>query len=274
MSRARNLSKFKPSTTGLIADNTITNAMINSSAAIAKTKLASLDIVNADVNANAAIVGSKLTNLGVDSSDINAGQITRPKLDTKLNQLEMVWVDMVTLSGANHTHQIIDEYGTRANVQNGNNGPGGRARIKGETGTGNFRIKFQLGTLWGWSELHLTSPSNYTDATKHNGGSYATYHLASEPSGAKKFFVANNGSNNIRYYTYWNGSSSSSQTISGGSSNTMNIWRSDGTLYWYDTSTTHTIATSSTDNFIVYCGLQSPSFVRLLDVSSYSGKVS
>ena len=59
MSRARNLSKFKPSTTGSIADNTITNAMINSSAAIAKTKLASLDIVNADINASAAITRTK-----------------------------------------------------------------------------------------------------------------------------------------------------------------------------------------------------------------------
>ncbi|MBR48413.1 MAG: hypothetical protein CMC59_07635 [Flavobacteriaceae bacterium] len=43
----------------VISDNTITNAKINSSAAIAKTKLASLDIVNADVNANAAIAATK-----------------------------------------------------------------------------------------------------------------------------------------------------------------------------------------------------------------------
>ena len=63
MSRARNLSKFKPSTTGSIADNTITNAMINSSAAIAKSKLASLDIVNADINASAAIAATKVGTL-------------------------------------------------------------------------------------------------------------------------------------------------------------------------------------------------------------------
>ena len=54
MSRARNLSRFKPSTTGLVA-----NANIASSAAIAKTKLASLDIVNADINASAAIDRTK-----------------------------------------------------------------------------------------------------------------------------------------------------------------------------------------------------------------------
>ena len=47
-------------TAASITDNTITNTQINSSAAIAKTKLASLDIVNADVNASAAIATSKV----------------------------------------------------------------------------------------------------------------------------------------------------------------------------------------------------------------------
>ena len=248
-----------------VTDGTLTNTQINASAAIAKSKLGALDIVNADVNASAAIAGSKLT--------LSNDQITRDNLDTKLNQLEPVWTDMVTLSSANHTHQIIDEYGRRVNAQNGNNGPSGRARIRGETGTGNFRVKFQLGTLWGWSEIHFAVPSNYNDATKHNGGQYPTYHTSSQPSGKVHFFVANNGSNNIRYFNYWNGSSVSTQsTVSGGTSNTMNIWRSDGTIYWYDSSSTHTLATSSTDNFIVYAGLQSPAWVRLLDVSSYSGK--
>ena len=48
-------------TAASITDNTITNTQINSSAAIAKTKLAALDIVNADINASAAIAQSKLT---------------------------------------------------------------------------------------------------------------------------------------------------------------------------------------------------------------------
>ena len=43
-----------------IKDGEIINADINASAAIAKSKLASLDIVNADVNASAAIAGSKI----------------------------------------------------------------------------------------------------------------------------------------------------------------------------------------------------------------------
>ena len=43
-----------------IAAGVIVNADVNASAAIAKSKLASLDVVNADVNAAAAIAGSKL----------------------------------------------------------------------------------------------------------------------------------------------------------------------------------------------------------------------
>ena len=44
-----------------IKDGEIVNADINASAAIAKSKLASLDIVNGDINASAAIAGSKIT---------------------------------------------------------------------------------------------------------------------------------------------------------------------------------------------------------------------
>jgi hypothetical protein len=52
-------------------DDSITNAMVKSDAAIAKTKLASLDIVNADINASAAIAQSKLS-LDITNSSINA----------------------------------------------------------------------------------------------------------------------------------------------------------------------------------------------------------
>jgi len=44
-----------------IKDGEIVNADINASAAIAKSKLASLDIANADVNSSAAIAGSKIS---------------------------------------------------------------------------------------------------------------------------------------------------------------------------------------------------------------------
>ena len=60
-------------TAASITDNTITNTQINSGAAIAKTKLASLDIVNADINASAAIAQSKMAALA--ASNMPAGSI-------------------------------------------------------------------------------------------------------------------------------------------------------------------------------------------------------
>lgn len=64
-----------------IKDGEIVNADINASAAIAKSKLASLDIVNADINASAAIAGSKI------SPDFGSQNITTTGNATIKNQL-------------------------------------------------------------------------------------------------------------------------------------------------------------------------------------------
>ena len=57
-----------------IKDGEIINADINASAAIAKSKLASLDIVNADVNASAAIAGTKISpNFGSQNIQTTGG---------------------------------------------------------------------------------------------------------------------------------------------------------------------------------------------------------
>lgn len=68
---------------GLIEDGTIIDVDINASAAIAKSKLASLDIVNADINASAAIAKTKLAALNIINADINASAaIAQSKLAT------------------------------------------------------------------------------------------------------------------------------------------------------------------------------------------------
>ena len=67
----------------LVSSGSIANADIDASAAIAKSKLASLDIVNADVNASAAIAKSKLASLDVVNADVNASAaIAQSKLAT------------------------------------------------------------------------------------------------------------------------------------------------------------------------------------------------
>ena len=67
-------------TADTIADGVITNAKINASAAIAKTKLASLDIVNADVNASAAIALSKLATDPSNASNLASGTVPTARL--------------------------------------------------------------------------------------------------------------------------------------------------------------------------------------------------
>jgi len=63
-----------------ILDDTIVNADVNSSAAIAKTKLASLDVVNADVNASAAIAMSKLATDPTNASNLASGTVPTARL--------------------------------------------------------------------------------------------------------------------------------------------------------------------------------------------------
>ena len=59
---------------------TITNDHISSTAAIAKSKLASLDIVNADVNASAAIALSKLATDPSNASNLASGTVPTARL--------------------------------------------------------------------------------------------------------------------------------------------------------------------------------------------------
>jgi len=63
-----------------ITDGTILNADINASAAIAKTKLASLAIVNSDVDGSAAIALSKLATDPSNASNLASGTVPTARL--------------------------------------------------------------------------------------------------------------------------------------------------------------------------------------------------
>ena len=90
------------------ADDSITNVMVKSDAAIAKTKLASLDIVNADVNASAAIAQSKLS-LDITNSDVNASAaIAQSKLATLAIDTAELADDAVTVAKMNDSAYLAN----------------------------------------------------------------------------------------------------------------------------------------------------------------------
>ncbi len=95
-----------------IADGAITNVKVNSSASIAKSKLASLDIVNADINASASIAKSKLASLNIENADVasNAG-IVATKLGTMAvaNMPTGSIIQVVTLNKTTG-HQVQTHY--------------------------------------------------------------------------------------------------------------------------------------------------------------------
>ena len=62
-------------TAASITDNSITNTQINSSAAIAKSKLAALAISNSDIDNSAAIAQSKLATLAITHANMPVGSI-------------------------------------------------------------------------------------------------------------------------------------------------------------------------------------------------------
>ena len=215
--------------------------------------------------ANDAVATAKIANNAVTASKSTQGYGEK-------NTLKPVWQRLQYNAGGNSSHRFMDNYCTRVTSQNGNNGPAGMAMLEGSTGTGRFQIEFIPGYQWGWSGLYLTQKEGVPayDATIDDVNDNGNFYV-SQPTGYTQVWLANNSSNNVRYATFWNGSSSSGNLISSSSGGTNGatwyVWRdSSGLLRVSDSVTTTTIiASGDTTDYIVHSATgQSPSSCQII----------
>lgn len=176
---------------------------------------------------------------------------------TVSEELKPVWHNLQYASGGNSSHRFMDNYCTRMNSNNGNNGPAALAMLEGSTGTGPFQIEYIPGYSWGWSGIYLTDRNGLNiDAT--TGEFVTSGWWRQQPPGYKQIWTGNNSSNNLRYTTLWDGSSTGSGNLisspSGGTNGaTWYIWRnSSGLVRVSDsTATTTIIASGDTTDWVV-----------------------
>tara|TARA_R100001460_G_scaffold11867_2_gene27511 strand:+ start:1138 stop:1767 length:630 start_codon:yes stop_codon:yes gene_type:complete len=93
-------------TAASITDNSITNTQINSSAAIAKTKLAALAISNSDIDNSAAIAQSKLATLAITHANLPSGSIVQCVTKTSTNGGEHNNASWTTVHSATNALKI------------------------------------------------------------------------------------------------------------------------------------------------------------------------
>jgi len=135
---------------GGIKDDSIVNADIKSDAAIAKSKLASLDIVNADINASAAIAGSKISpdfgsqNIATTGNISAGGDITITNTNPKIALVDSNNTSDFEVQNDNGNFNIEDTTNTanrlRIDATGGVNIPGNTDFGAGVDVTGNITV--------------------------------------------------------------------------------------------------------------------------------------
>ena len=186
-------------------------------------------------------------------------------------ELKPVWHNLQYAAGGTSAHRFMDNYCTRINSNNGNNGPAAIAMLEGSTGTGKFQIEFIPGYSWGWSGLYLTDRNGlHVDAT--TGEFVTSGWWRQQPPGYKQIWMVSNSSNNVRYTTLWDGSSTGSGNLissnSGGTNGaTWYIWRNANGLVRVSDSvgTTTIIASGDTTDWVVSSATeQSPASCQIV----------
>lgn len=165
--------------------------------------------------------------------------------------------------GQSNSYSFIDEGNRRFNVQNGNNGTTGMARMHGVL-RGQFEIHYECSYQWGWSGIYLIPESNFNPDTNwfknQNTGIWVGGY--------------NNNSNNqcLAYYVPYNGYTGSTLTttaLAGYSSGLFKFWRgSNNVIYFRPPNGTDYATITTSENCYVIAQRQSPCWVRLNAVIS------
>ena len=191
---------------GGIKDDSIVNADIKSDAAIAKSKLASLDIVNADINASAAIAKSKLASLSITNADIDANAaIAFSKLASLPAQLTGSTNNQITtVTGANtiQGEAKLTFDGSTLGQSITSNGEGilltaagnHYTSIKGDadrTGAGNTLLNLQA--AWDGTEVASIAMGSGDDTTNKDDGILRFFTATSGSSSSERLRIDSSG---------------------------------------------------------------------------------
>jgi len=197
-----------------------------------------------------SISTAKLADNSVTTAKIADAAVTNNKSGMP-NHLKPVWINYSYNAGGNSSHRFVSNYGKKIYSNNGNNGGAIHAMLDGSTGTGNFIIEYIPGYYWGWSGIYLRENGSFM---KDTDGNFTSGVYTDQPTGFKQFWTGNNSSNNARYCTYWNGSSSTVLLNASGGTNgaTWYVWRASGVLSLSDSvGTTQLFASGDTTDYII-----------------------
>ena len=211
-------------------------------------------VLNSASFADNSVTTAKIADNAVATAKIADGAVNYKKSVSE--ELKPVWHNLQYQAGGNSNYRFMDNYCTRMNSNNGNNGPSAIAMLEGSTGTGMFQIEYIPGYSWGWSGIYLTDRNGLNiDAT--TGEFVTSGWWRQQPTGYKQIWTGNNSSNNVRYCTLWDGSTSSGNLISSNSGGTNGatwyIWRNANGLVRVSDSvgTTTIIASGDTTDWVV-----------------------
>jgi hypothetical protein len=223
-----------------IKDDSIVNADIKSDAAIAKSKLASLDLVNADINASAAIALSKLASTPAVLTGSTNNQITTV---TSANAIQgeanltfdgsKLLINTTTEGAANADDLTIATTGTTGiTIRSGDTNTGNIYFSDATTGTGEFAGAVEYSHDGDSLRLHANGNERFRISSDGNAKFVNNLGVGNVDSGGATLNVNGNVSVSAGGNTAWSKVSLSGSGNSSGDDFSINNWGDAEGDYW------------------------------------------